>query len=385
MRFKIQTFRSALMLAVALVTANFFSSCSEEEPAPGQETGYITVSLDVFDVQKIGDQSNDGGRVAFAPSLSLSDFGMIIYQRGTSNIVRQYAVGMIPTDSIALMEGAYTAVLDNHQENSFTIGHYSGSLDFDILPGQATFVDVTVTLQEVYFTFTLLENFFVTHHITVEDANGLVLTADAANPYTEIYLPTLSAQQVYRFTVVNNQTNVAIGASNIAADVKGEGYNLKVTQLTGQGVFAVTIEPINVQDEDFILLPTEIVGFTGDFSGANWAATANGSATGWSFSPGGLTFDCPGGGGGFVAQITIPSDGTISFDWGIIIRSAGQYGDRFSYSLNGAVVNLSTYGSASGSVDSLAVSAGDVFAFMPWGTTQSSSYYGSVSNFVFTY
>lgn len=382
---KIQTFRSALLFTVALITAAFLNSCSEEETAFGQETGYITVSLDAFEVQKMGGQSNSGGRVDFAPTLTLSDFGMIIYQRGTSNIVQQFAVGMIPTDSISLMEGAYTAVLDNHQDTNFVVGHYSGSQDFDILPQQASYVDVSVTLQEVYFTFTLLENFFVTHRITVEDASGLILTADAATPYMELYLPTLAAQQAYRFTVINNQTNVAIGASNIVADEKGEGYNLKVTQLTGQGAFAVTIEPIDVQDEDFILLPTEIVGFTGDFSGENWASTANGSATGWAFSPSELTFNCPGGGGGFVSQITIPADGTLHFDWQIIIRTAGQYGDRFSYSLNGNVAMLSTAGSASGTVDSLAVSAGDVFSFMPWGTTKSSSYYGSVTNFVFTY
>ncbi len=380
---KIKLFRMSFSLMTMVAISAFYGCNSDGDPAPiGQSTGYVTLALATFEVEQLPD---DGGRLAdFAPSLTLADFGMIIYQKGTTNIIREYEVGMIPEDSIELMDGEYTAVLDNHKEDDITVGHYTGSHDFVIVPQQQTLVDVTVTLQEVYFTFTLLENFFITHSITVEDASGLVVVADQSNPYVQLYLPTLATGGTYEFAVVNNTSGATIGTSTILADVKGKGYNLMVTLLTGDGTFSVTIDPIEVEDEDFILSPTEIVGFTGAFGGTNWASTANGSATSYAFSATALSFDCPGGGGGFVSQITIPADGTISFNWSMVIRSAGQYGDRFAYMVNGTQVILTNNG-GSGSVTDLAVNEGDVFAFTPWGTTQSSSYYGSVQNFVFTY
>lgn len=381
-KFKSLNVAAYVMLAVVLV-AGLFSCETEEGEAPaGQETGFLAVSLDVFDVERL---SNPGARVAFAPSLVLEDFGMIIYQQGTSNIIQQFGIGMIPTGAIELMEGDYTAVLDNEQDASITIGHYVGSQDFTILPQQQTDVDVTVTLQEVYFTFTLLPNFYVTHRIEVASPAGPVVVADAANPYEELYLPTLASAESYVFSVVNNTTNTVIGSKGIVSDVPAEGYNLTVNQLSGDGVFTVTIDPINVTDEEFELAPTEIVGFTDDFAGANWVSTNNGSATGYSFSSTTLSYDCPSGGGGFVSEITIPADGTISFDWNLVIRSAGQYGDRFTYTINGVATNLTTSGGGSGSESGIAVSQGDVFSFSSWGTTQSSSYYGSVQNFVFEY
>lgn len=381
---KIKRFRINVTLSIMVAISAFYGCNMDEEPAPiGQSAGYVSVALAAFEVESLPNSS--GGRVVeFAPSLTIADFGMTIYQKGTTNIIREFEVGMIPEDSIELMDGEYTAVLDNHKEDDITVGHYSGSQDFVIVPQQQTLVDVTVTLQEVYFTFTLLENFFITHSITVEDAAGLVVVADQDYPYEQLYLPTLATGGNYEFAVVNNTSGATIGTSSILSDEKGKGFNLKMTQLTGDGTFSVTIDPIEVEDEDFILSPTEIMGFTGAFEGANWASTANGSATSYAFSAAALSFDCPGGGGGFVSQITIPADGTISFDWTMTIRTAGAYGDRFSYMINGTRVDLTTNG-GSGTVTELAVNQGDVFALLPWGTTQSSSYYGSVENFVFTY
>jgi|GEM_PF-3345417 len=374
-------------LMIAILTACVFFSCSQEEPLPTSHAmGYMSVSLDAFTVTKNSSNSSSSGRVAadFTANLTLSDFGMIIYQKGTSNIIRQFAVGQIPTDSVPLMDGDYTAVLDNHKGNDITVGHYSGSQDFTIVPRQATNVDVTTTLQEVYFTFTLLENFYTTHEITVQNDSGMVVVADASAPYTELFLPTLPAPESYVFSVVNLSSGNTIGTSNVAANTNGQGYNMQVNDLAGDGSFSVTIAPINVDDTGFTLTPTEIFGFNGDFAGSNWTSTNNGSATSYNFGDSTLTFDCPGGGGGFVSQITIPGDGTISFDWNMVIRTAGQYGDRFSYSINGTRVDLTTNG-GSGTVTDLAVNQGDVFAILPWGTTQSSSYYGSVTNFVFVY
>ncbi|WP_152287179.1 hypothetical protein [Flavicella marina] len=131
-----------------------------------------------------------------------------------------------------------------------------------------------------------------------------------------------------------------------------------------------------------LLKIVSIDGFTEAFSGINWTTSG---VIARSFSDSTFSFDCGGGGGGVVAQITIPSDGTISFDWNIVIRSAGQYGDSINYIINGVSTNLSASGSASGSVIDIPVSAGDVFEFTTWGSTQSSSYYGSITNFIFTY
>ncbi|RED97054.1 DUF4493 domain-containing protein [Marinoscillum furvescens] len=372
-----------LVLLTAVIMSAVFSSCEQDEvPTPSGETGYMAVSLNVFNVESI--PGNSSGRVSHAPNLGLNDFGLTIYQQGTNNIVLQYAVGQIPSDTIEIMEGAYTAVLDNEKDADITIGHYSGSLDFSIQPQQATDVNVTVDLQEVYFQFTLPAYFYITHHITVDNASGPVVVADQANPYTELYLPTLATAQSYDFAVVNNQSGSVIGTSSIVSDTKGKGYNLTITQLQGEGLFSVTVAPIVVEDEPFTPVPTQIEGFTGYFDGANWTSTNNGSATGYQFSPTALSFDCPSGGGGFTSTITVPDSGAISFDYELIIRTSGQYGDRIAYSVNGVETRLSVAGNANGTV-SVPVAAGDSFQLSTWGTTQSSSYYGSFSNFVFTY
>lgn len=372
-----------LILLSAVIMTAVFSSCEQDEvPAPAGETGFMAVSLNVFNVESI--PNNSSGRVSYAPNLTLSDFGLTIYQQGTNNVVLQYAVGQIPSDTIEIMEGNYTAVLDNEKDTDITIGHYTGSLDFTIQPQQSTDVNVTVDLQEVYFRFTLPAYFYITHHITVDDPNGPVVVADQANPYTEMYLPTLAATQSYQFAVVNNQSGSVIGTSAIVSDTKGKGYNLTVVQLQGQGLFSVTVAPIVVEDEPFTPVPTQIDGFTGYFDGANWTSTNNGSATGYQFSPTALSFDCPSGGGGFTSSIILPDSGTITFDYDFIVRSAGQYGDRIAYSVNGVETRLSVAGNSNGSV-TVPVNAGDSFQLSTWGTTQSSSYYGSFSNFVFTY
>jgi hypothetical protein len=380
----IKSLKLKAMLLLTLASATMFYSCNQEEVTPsGPSIGFLNVSLGAIQAESL---SGSNGRMPdLTPSLNLADFALIIYQKGTNNIIQQFGVGMIPTNSIELMDGDYTAVLNNHKDGDLTIGHFIGSQDFTIVPQQQTGIDVLVSLQEVYFMFTLLENFYTTHHITVENNSGLVVVADASNPYTEMYLPTLSAPETYLFSVINNTSGATIGTIVILADVMGNGYNLKVTQLTGSGAFSITIDPIIVVDDEFVLSPTVIVGFTGSFEGLNWISSANGSATSYAFSTSNLVFDCPSGGGGFVSEITILADGNISFDWNMVIRTAGQYGDSFSYLINGVAVTLTSAGGGSGSETAIAVSQGDVFKFSTWGTTQSSSYYGDVQNFVFTY
>ncbi|MEM9340728.1 MAG: DUF4493 domain-containing protein, partial [Bacteroidota bacterium] len=345
--------------------------------------GFLSVSLALFDVESLSSKS---GRLAeLVPSLTISDFGLTIYQKGTTNIIQEFEVGMIPLNAIPLMDGEYTAVLKNHMDDNLTVGDFTGSEDFTIVPQQQTTIDVTVSLQEMYFTFTLLENFYTTHHITVANDSGLVVVSDQASQYSELYLPTLAVDDTYVFSVVNNTTGATIGSTSISGDQKGQGYNLRITQLTGEGILSLNIDPIDVQDDDFELVPGEVIGFTDAFEGTNWLSTANGSATIYSFSSTSLSFNCPSGGGGFVSEIAVPEDGTISFDWTMVIRTAGDYGDRFGYSINGTAVELTTSGGGSGNVANIAVNQGDVFSFSSWGTTQRSSYYGDIQNFVFQY
>ncbi len=61
-----------------------------------------------------------------------------------------------------------------------------------------------------------------------------------------------------------------------------------------------------------------------------------------------LTANVGSGGGGVVASITLPSNGSISFDWNMVVNSSGQYGDAIRYVINGTSFDLSTAGSASG-------------------------------------
>ncbi|MBQ4861561.1 hypothetical protein J8L98_07645 [Pseudoalteromonas sp. MMG013] len=123
-----------------------------------------------------------------------------------------------------------------------------------------------------------------------------------------------------------------------------------------------------------------INGFVDVFAPANWnisgVATTNMTAAA-------LTASVNFGGGGVTAAITIPEKGHINFDWDMTLHSAGQYGDVIRYVINGTAYDLSTAGSASGSVASVAVETGDVFEFLTWGTTQSSSYNATFDNFSF--
>ncbi|WP_228732882.1 hypothetical protein [Pseudoalteromonas ostreae] len=120
-------------------------------------------------------------------------------------------------------------------------------------------------------------------------------------------------------------------------------------------------------------------GFTDAYAAPYWSitgvATANMSESALSAS---VNY-----GGGVTASITIPESGAINFDWNMTISSAGQYGDVIRYVINGVNYDLSTAGSASGAAENIAVSSGDIFEFLTWGTTKSSSYNATFSNFSF--
>jgi hypothetical protein len=139
---------------------------------------------------------------------------------------------------------------------------------------------------------------------------------------------------------------------------------------------SVTVSPLDVEN----LLMTLTTPPPSGFDPAAW--TYDGVA-GYSVSGADLNISVGGGGGGLNASTTIAQDGFISFDWAITVYSAGQYGDAIRYIINGTQYNLSTAGSASGSVSNIPVYAGDQLMLSTWGTTQSSSYAASFTNYTF--
>ena len=139
---------------------------------------------------------------------------------------------------------------------------------------------------------------------------------------------------------------------------------------------SVTVAPLEVENLIMVLADPVPSGLTP----SDW--TFDGVA-GYSMTDTALNISVGGGGGGLNATTTIAQDGVVTFDWSITVYSAGQYGDRISYAVNGTQVNLSTAGTASGTGVSIPVSAGDQLMLSTWGTTQSSSYAASFSNYTF--
>lgn len=145
---------------------------------------------------------------------------------------------------------------------------------------------------------------------------------------------------------------------------------------TGQiSVVSVTVSPLDIDNLVMTVadpLPTGFVASDWRFSGVG------------SYNMTESAINITSGGGGVTAATTITADGTISFDWAITVYSAGQYGDVIKYSVNGNYTTLSSAGSRSGSATNIAVHAGDTVTLETWGTTQSSYYSASFSNYTFT-
>jgi hypothetical protein len=123
-----------------------------------------------------------------------------------------------------------------------------------------------------------------------------------------------------------------------------------------------------------------VVGFTGAFAPENWSLSGV-AATNMSESA--LVASVSYGGGGVTAAITVPQKGLINFNWNMVVNSPGQYGDVIRYVINGVNYDLSTAGSAAGTAQAISVNAGDVFQFLTWGTTKSSSYNATFNDFSF--
>ena len=146
----------------------------------------------------------------------------------------------------------------------------------------------------------------------------------------------------------------------------------------------VTVLPLSVGNLSMVLAAPVPVGFAGAFADSNWTLSSVGPSVGYGMNASAFNISVGNGGGGATAEITIPQNGTISFDWVINVYSAGQNGDAIRYLINGVQYDLSTYGTNSGSASGIAVSAGDTFMLSTWGSTQSSNYTASFTNFNFT-
>ena len=256
------------------------------------------------------------------------------------------------------------------------------AINFVVANGSATPVDVEVVSTETYTP----EDFgLVSFPITeVEKLDFLLAVSELGSNEIlagEYSVTATGFSTAKAFTTIEENVITVRDIENATYTliISVDGYESQTIELTrNQIATTYHVAPLVVE----LIKIESIQGFSDDFSGINWSTSG---VIARSFSDSAFTFDCGGGGGGVVAQITIPSNGTIGFDWDIVIRSAGQYGDAIKYIINGVPTDLSTSGSASGSVVEIPVNAGDVFEFSTWGTTQSSSYYGSITNFVFTY
>jgi len=256
------------------------------------------------------------------------------------------------------------------------------AINFAVANGSATPVDIEVVSTE---TYTPQDFGLVSFPITeVEKLDFLLAVSELGSNEIlagEYSVTATGFSTTKAFTAIEENVVTVRDIENATYTlvVNVDGYESQTIELNRYQI-ATTYHAAPLVVE--LVKIVSIKGFTAEFSGTNWSTSG---VIASSFSDSTFTFDCGGGGGGVVAQITIPSNGTISFDWDMVIRSAGQYGDNIKYIINGVSTDLSTSGSASGSVLVIPVNAGDVFEFSTWGTTQSSSYYGSITNFVFTY
>jgi len=256
------------------------------------------------------------------------------------------------------------------------------SIDFSVGNGTAAAVDVEVVSTETYtpadfglVSFPVVEVQTLDFLLAVSELGANEILAG------EYAIATTGFSTTKSFTAIEENVLTVRDIENAvySLTINVAGYEEFTTEITRDDI-------INIYHQRPLVIElTKIIainGFVDAFAALNWTTSGVISRT---ISDSSIVFNCGSGGGGMLASITIPSDGVISFDWDIAIRSAGQYGDNISYIINGVSTALSTSGSNSGSVIEIPVSQGDLFEFSTWGTTQSSSYYGSIQNFTFTY
>lgn len=118
--------------------------------------------------------------------------------------------------------------------------------------------------------------------------------------------------------------------------------------------------------------------FSGAYAPSNWSASQGPGFTGsanTSSAPASISLTSSDdplgdvfGSDNFIYQITVPANGTISFDWNYSTPDGAQY-DYPKYSVNGVKSNLTGYSTSGGKTQSgtqtgITVHAGDVFALI---------------------
>ena len=389
---------------IAFAIGLTITSCSEQETTENNDTtGTVEFSIQESIIKNVSNKQSKG-LAAKTNSLEnvtkaiitilAADGSATDYDNTELNVNRLN--GELLVQKIALPLGDYQltqfSFMDVNNDIIYTTP-ISGSeladlvtnplaINFIVSNGSATPVDVEVVSTETYtpadfglVSFPITEVEKLDFLLAVSELGSNEILAGeysvTATGFTTTKAFTAIEENVITVRDIENATYTLV--------VNVDGYESQTIELTRDQIATIYhAAPLVVE----LLKIEAIVGFTDDFNGVNWTTSG---VIARSFSDSVFTFDCGGGGGGVVAQITIPSNGTISFDYNMVIRSPGQYGDNIKYIINGVSTDLSTSGSASGSVVEIPVNAGDVFEFSTWGTTQSSSYYGSFTNFIFTY
>ncbi|MEM7102954.1 MAG: HYR domain-containing protein [Bacteroidota bacterium] len=312
---------------------------------------------------------------------------------GASDYTTSIAVDVPITDITISMSGTHT---------------WNGDLDFFLTSPQGTtvhFWDNSVCGSTDDFDF------------TINDSNPAF--AGACNPISGSYsssgdgetvISSTPGQNPTMFSAFNGESSAGTWTLTIEDRAAGDSGALDAWSLEVCGSEVVSTESVclddilnvsndpgecgaNVTVPQWTIIPPPTGGppiyngFVGPFDVANWTQdiTGDNASIDLSGAPASVSFDGPDGGAGAAAatlEITIPADGTLSFDWDYFTTDGSVF-DPFGYELNGVFTRLSFSNTDSGS-ESLMLSAGDVFAFSQ---TSIDQLFGdgatTVSNFLF--
>ena len=185
-------------------------------------------------------------------------------------------------------------------------------------------------------------------------------------------------------TTFGSGTGSAItGAGNFVVYV-GVGTTANITGLTGGTSYTFTVYEYNTTgmcyktpgSSSAVTTAAPPSGFSDCYTPTNWSLSGGNGSVNTTSAPTSIAFTGPTTGGATTLyQITVPTTGTIGFNWSTTHADPGWA--TFGYKVNSTFTAL-TSGAASGTISSVSVTAGDVFAF--YGTANS----GNIGTFVAT-
>ncbi len=338
-------------------------------------------------------------------------------------------VDKIPTAIVLTIEQGGTVI---HSSKELTVQDFNGTIITEPLPLLAGTYEITEykvknAANEVIYatpedgsTAGKLVNDPLSISFTVSDDNTQTIVPEVLDtegysaqdfgfpPFGFKIVPTMNFLVAVKYYDVNTSSYIMTDAhvevtSNGRVDFEEEisaaTTSIRIRDIDSTYVITITKDGFapwvrtltNTEVKTFASLPlsallsknnVNVIGFTDEFAAENW--TTSGIIV-YNISETELSFNCAtGAGGGVTASITVPTDGVISFDWNMVVTSAGHYGEPIRYTINGVNTTLSEAGTASGSESGITVSAGDIFELITWGSSKSAYYHGSFSNFGFT-